>query len=120
MQANQLTQFEIDTEADVAGIRPEDITNGIKFVLDMNEQGLTCTVNERASRTGGNFKQYTLHGKVDGVSRRLSFLFEKDLAPIARAWGRNPASWVGKTLFVQGVQKGAFWNVEMSVDDHAK
>jgi hypothetical protein len=106
-----LESFEINPDADTAGIRPQDITDGIAFVLDMDDSGNVCTVNQRASRTGGEFKQYTLHGTVNGEKRRLSFLFEKQLAPIAREFGRNPAAWVGKTLFVTGVPRGNYWDV---------
>jgi hypothetical protein len=113
----QLADFEIDPNADVAGIRPQDITDGVAFEVDMDDNGKVCTVQERPSRTGGSFKQYTINGKVDGVKRRLSFLFEKDLAPLAREWGRNPASWVGHTLFVTGVQHNEtkFWSLLLQV-----
>lgn len=120
MTDSKLSSFEINPDADVSGIRPQDITQGIVFVIDMDDSGLTCTVNERPSRTGGSFKQYTLHGKVNGEKKRLSFLFEKQLAPLARQWGRNPAAWVGKRLFAQGVQRGQFWDVNIQPDDHAQ
>lgn len=112
-------KLRISAKADIRGIRPEDITNGANYRITADKDTPILVADERTPKKGkGSFTQYTLN-LVDSknVDCQLRFLFERHLAPLARAWGEDPEAWTGRLIHVKGVQvqreAGTFWDVEV-------
>ena len=112
MEQAELLDFEISPDSDTSGIRPEDITGGIAFVIGTDANGRCVTQEKRTAKDGGKFIQYTIYGTVDGEKKRISYLFDRDLAPLARGWGKQPQLWLGKTAFVTGIKdRKGYWSM---------
>lgn len=114
-EAKQQATLRIRKDADTAGIRPQDLNDkGEDFTICPNDDGFCVTVEERTAKKGGKFQQYNLHlCDMNGNKRRLGFLFESHLAPLARAFGDDPTQWDGKDVTVIGFKDGQNWNVEV-------
>lgn len=100
----QKTLF-IDPNADVSGIRPADLTEPL--VIEITDTDPVVTVEERQAKSGGKFDQYTLNLK----DRRVSYLFQRDLAPLAKEWGGDPSEWKGKKVSITAEADGEFMRV---------
>lgn len=111
-----MAEIKIRKDADTAGIRPQDLPmEGQQFTIQANADGATVTVDTRKAKKGGDFQQYTLHVTDKNMNRRrLSYLFESHLAPLARAYGDNPLEWDGQTCTVKPFKDGQNWGVEIT------
>lgn len=106
----------ISKTADTSGIKPEDCVSGASFTICADNDGVVCEQTEREGKQG-TFKQYALHLQdAQGNKRMLSFLFEKHLAVLSRAFGsENPDDWAGKQINVYGFKKAnsEYWDVRL-------
>jgi len=90
----------IPLHADISGLNPQDFlnTSGIFEILEP----------PREMDTGRDFTQYAIKVKdTDGNEHMLNFLFDRQLSPIARAYGGEDEQlkdWVGKHLNVTAVK----------------
>lgn len=113
------TKIFINPNADVSGIRPEDVMQGDNFRVTNDNTTPVLTIQERTPRNGGgSFTQYTLNLTTSlGEPRQLRFLFERHLAPVAKVFGADPDAWRGRIIWVKGIQVkkqgGTFWDVEV-------
>jgi hypothetical protein len=109
----------INPNADVAGIRPEDVAGGDTFRVTSDTKSPVLTVQERQPRNGGgSFTQYTMNLQNSlGEPKQLRFLFERHLAPLAKVFGADPEAWRGHIIALKGIQVvrggGQYWDVEI-------
>lgn len=113
-------KLSIDPKADQRdGINPKNLVGiNAEFVIYHNPETGEPLDMEMRNGKNGPFKQYTLHLQTpSGEYRKLQFLFEKDLAPIARAYGNDPSGWQGQPVVVTASnvqrEKGVFAQVEL-------
>lgn len=105
---------EIDPDADVSGLQPSELTEGKVFIISTDANGKPVTAEKRKSKTGGEFTQYTLHLRDENNQKhRLSYLFTRHLAPIARRWGKNTEAWHEAAVKITGFQNGQYWDVKI-------
>lgn len=105
--------MKISKEADISGINPADlIGKEEEYTITAPEEEDDClTAEDREARNGGTFTQYTLH-LLDGSDdkKRLSYLFERHLVPLAKAHGEDSTNWIGQKVIVTGKMDGKYAN----------
>lgn len=90
----------IKLNADISGLRPADFLDKPAIVEILSEPELM--------NTGRDFKQYQIRVRVQGElnEQMINFLFERQLSPIARAYGGEDEelkNWIGKHLNIKAV-----------------
>lgn len=101
---------QIDKNADIGGLRPSEYINkSASFIIGDNGDGDALDVEEREPKNGdGKFKQYTLHLKDGDEPQRIRFLFERDVAKLAQAYGEDSTGWLEKPVTVTAVPDGQY------------
>lgn len=97
--------MEINPNADKAGLNPTNYLNKPQqFTIVEAQDGDCLEAEERTAKKGGEFVQYGLHLKdsagMTGVAR---YLFERDLALTAKAYGSDTKTWIGKPVQLTGI-----------------
>ena len=93
----------INPNADIAGIMPKTVAETpITCTLVAPEDADDCvTMETRTAKAGGTFTQYALHLQdAEQNSRIAKFLFDRHLAPLAKAWGEDSVNWIGESVTI--------------------
>lgn len=99
--------MEISATANIKGIRPKDMTAPERMTIFVPEGIDDCLEAEKREnkKDGGEFTQYVLHLQdADEAHRVLRFLFEADLAPLAKAYGGESATWGGNMVELRPIE----------------